>query len=218
VATARSEESLKLLQEAGIRASRDNREAVREADAVILTVKPIQFEQLANEVGGLGDGKLILSFIAGVESSVIRSRLGGFVYRCMTNIALNPVAVSGPQERRDDVVCLFNEVGSRVVWVDESLMDPLTILLGSGPALLTEVLEAFIEAGVYVGIPWDLSESIALDLLEITARMRREMRRDDIIRLIATPGGTTITALTELGPVRTTISRAFERALSRLKK
>ena len=102
-------------------------------------------------------------------------------------------------EQRKIVERIFNALGC-VVFVDESQLDAVTGLSGSGPAYVYMVIEALIDGGKKVG----LSQEVATRLTEQTVLGAAKLVRDTklhpaVLRdAVVTPGGTTIAALHEL--------------------
>jgi pyrroline-5-carboxylate reductase len=91
---------------------------------------------------------------------------------------------------------LFNAVG-KAVQVDEKLMDAVTGLSGSAPAYILLVIEALIDAGVYMGLPRNTARDLVVQtvigtstMLEITGKHPAELKD-----MITSPGGTTIHGL-----------------------
>jgi pyrroline-5-carboxylate reductase len=207
LASVRTEESRSRLESLGLRAYTDNSPVVEGSDVIILTVRPGDVKQVDFCVN-----KPLVSFVAGVPLDSLR-RLSSRPYRAMTNIGLTLVAVSGEY---DGTVNSVLSAIAPTVWVDERLVDPLTVLLGSGPAIVAELAAALVRAGVNVGIPWDLAKRAVLSLMESLPALDREFSMERVQQLVATPGGATIKALVEMAPAVAHISRAVEAALGRL--
>jgi hypothetical protein len=144
--------------------SSDNRAFVKEADIVLLSVKPQAMNKLLEEIApAVDDRKLIVSIAAGVPIEAIERKLGhgrGMrIVRCMPNtpalVGAGATALSpGEHATEADLAqarALFDAVGKTAI-VDETLLDAVTGLSGSGPAYIFLVIEALADAGVKVGL------------------------------------------------------------------
>lgn len=180
------------------------------ADTVVLAVKPHQVDGvLAGLRDHLADGALVVSIAAGVTLAQLQAGLrdGQPVVRVMPNtpalvgkgmagVVVGPAATD---EHRDRTVALLDAVGASVV-IEESAIDALTALSGSGPAYLFYVAEAMIEAGVHQG----LTRPQATDLVNQTFVGAAAMLADSgksatVLReQVTSPGGTTAAALRAL--------------------
>ena len=188
----------------------ENREAVRGRDVVLLAVKPFTLPKVLAEIkGALRPNQIVISVAAGVPLAFIESVVGKQVslFRAMPNIPVlveeGATAVAGNEattpEQQKIVEKIFRSLGV-VVFVEESQLDAVTGLSGSGPAYVYMVIEALIEGGKKMG----LSQEVATRLTEQTvlgaAKLVRDTKlhpailRDEVI----TPGGTTIAAIHEL--------------------
>ena len=214
IASRRSEVALAWLRDQwGIRTTRDNCELVREADIVLLAVKP----QVIREVlEGLSDcfqeGQVVISIAAGISTAFIESFVGRNipVIRAMPNTpalvgeAISPFCLGrhGSPEQALVASQILSAVGV-TVQVDEAMMDAVTALSGTGPAYLFYLLEGLIEAGQAVGLPETLSRALvrqtaygAAKLVVEPARSPRQLRAQ-----VTSPQGTTHAAMTWLDHV-----------------
>lgn len=212
----------------GIRVSESNGAAVREADLIVLAVKPQAMPAVLSEVGPALSGKLVVSIAAGVTVAWIRERVvqpRGIVRAMPNTPALVREGVTAlayqPDLSADDVAavrCVFEAVGS-VVAVEERLMDAVTGLSGSGPAYVFVAIEALADGGVKMGLPRATAQLLAAQTVLGAARMVLE-RGEHPARLkdqVASPGGTTIAGLhqLEIGGMRGCVMAAVEAATKR---
>jgi len=221
------EERRRFLEEEGIRTYASSREAVKEADVVIIAVKPKDVKPLLHDIKDLVKGKLIISIAAGVKLSYLEKDVpeGRFI-RAMPNIAATVKAAitsltPGAKVSREDLKVaekLFSSIGSTLI-MEEVLLDAVTGLSGSGPAYIFLVIEALAEGGVKMGIPYNKALQLASWVVYGAAKMVIETKRDpaELRKKVATPAGTTIEGLLQLeeAAVRAAFIRAVEAASKR---
>ncbi len=188
-----------------------NEDVVKQSEIIILAVQPKDLPNVLGEVFPfVTDNKLIISIAAGVRIDSMRVVLKnkGRLIRVMPNVAaLVREAVSGiycgPKTTKGDeelAVAIFNLIGKTVVIHEESLMDAVTGLSGSGPAYVFEIIEALADGGVKVG----LKREDALKLAAQTVKGAAEMilgtgKHPAVLKdMVASPGGTTIYGLAAL--------------------
>jgi pyrroline-5-carboxylate reductase len=208
IGTARRQETLKAVEDLGAEATRDNRGAVRQADLIVISVKPHHFASVAREIGEAAKGKVVVSVVAGVKLSTIERVLpGSEAYRAMPNInaliAKSTTAIA-PIERREAPSAKLAEgllgcLGS-VYWIPEEWMDAWTALVGSGPAFMAEIVDALVLGAVMVGMPRELAYKALLDAVKATAEHleRRSVHPLQLRDEVTTPAGTTIHGLIKL--------------------
>jgi pyrroline-5-carboxylate reductase len=216
----------------GITVTTDNLSAARDADIILLGVKPNQMADVVRQIApALYPNKLLISFAASVKTSAIEAATGGRipVIRAMPNtpakLGAGVTAICRGGFVTDDQMALaesiFSTVGRTVV-VDEKHMDAVTGLSGSGPAFLYIILEALAEAGVNVGLPRDVATLLAAQTTYGAARMVLEtgahpaLLKDEV----TTPGGCTVDGILELeqGGLRVTLIKAVKRATERARQ
>jgi pyrroline-5-carboxylate reductase len=203
--SVKSERGLRRIQGElpGISVTLSNRELVKDAEVVILAVKPRQVLDVIRDIGMLLDSsKLLISVVAGLSTRVLGRFTRARVIRAMPNISIlegsGVTAVSrGPRATDLDVdfTCsLFNTVG-KCYLVDEEYMNAITALSGSGPAYIAMIAEALWEAGILVGLPSDLAWSLSIDVIESGAKLLNSRKPWEIVSDVATPGGVTISGI-----------------------
>lgn len=216
----------------GIEVTTDNLAAAREADVILLGVKPVQVPTLIEHIRpALSPEKMVLSFAASVKTRSIedaaRCNLG--VVRAMPNtpamLAAGITALCAGRfvtiEQMAVAQKIFQTVGRTVV-VDEKHMDAVTGLSGSGPAFLYIIIEALAEAGVNVGLPRDVATLLAAQTTLGSARMVLETGYHPALLkdAVTTPAGCTVDGILELeeGGLRVTLIKAVKRATQRAKE
>jgi pyrroline-5-carboxylate reductase len=216
----------------GISVTTNNLLAAKQADIILLGVKPQQMDAVVRGIApALTPEKLLISFAASVKTSAIEEASGGnvSVIRAMPNTpALVGAGITaicrGKFVTTEQLVLatkIFATVG-RTVIVDEKHMDAVTGLSGSGPAFLYIIIEALAEAGVNVGLPRDIATQLAAQTTYGAAKMVLEtgshpaLLKDEV----TTPAGCTVEGILELeeGGVRVTLIKAVKRATERARE
>jgi len=206
-------------------------EAVREADLVILAVKPQVLDEVVRSLAGSLDKVVVVSIAAGVSCARLESLLpqGTVVIRVMPNtpalVGAGMAIVSGGTEADDSAVelvrSLFASIGEVIV-LDERYQDAGTAISGSGPAYFALIVDALARAGVAQGLSRDVSQALAVQTMLGTARMLADtgMHPEALVDGVASPGGTTIAALgaLEAGGVRAAFADAVAAAVRRAKE
>ena len=209
----------------GVFVSTNNAEVVKDADVVILAVKPYQVLDALMPIRNiLGNEQLLISVVAGVTTGIIEELVPSKVIRAMPNIGIvieRGVTAIAPGSRvsEDDVRRACNIFGSmgRCVVVNERYMDAITAISGSGPAFMALIFEAIWEAGLLLGIPTDISWELAVGTLETSAELLRFKRPWEVVEEVTTPGGVTIRGIkvAEEGSLRGLIMRMIEETARR---
>ena len=192
-----------LSKELGINIFLDNKFLVKSCNVIFLAVKPNQIEIVLEEIKEfITPDKLIVSVSAGVTTNFIESKLaeGVKVIRVMPN---TPVLVgegmcgicSGKNVDETDldfVEKLFSTIGKSIL-VDESQMDIVTAISGSGPAFFYKVINDIARAGENLGLEYEkaLLLSVQTALGSAKMAMNREVSMEELISNVATKGGCT---------------------------
>jgi pyrroline-5-carboxylate reductase len=227
-----AEKALKLAEQLGVRASSDNRAAVRDADIVLLALKPQAVREVLEEIKPeIKPGKLIVSVAASVPTAYMERILGHDVpvVRAMPN---TPCAIGcgmtglakgahASKEHLEIAQAMFEAVG-RVVVVEEKHIDAVTGLSASGTAFVYIILESLAEGGVKVGLPRDVSTLLAAQTMLGAARMVLDTGDHPALLkdAVTTPAGSTIDGILELedGKVRVTLIKAVMKATQRARE
>jgi pyrroline-5-carboxylate reductase len=229
VVTDTSSARLDYLKKYNITPARSNKEAVEQAEIVLLCVKPQVMDVVLADIAAVADSsKLVISIAAGITISRIEKALSSNprVIRVMPNtpaLVLSGAAglAKGSSATNEDMELaqeIFSAVGRAVV-VDEKLMDAVTGLSGSGPAFVFTVIEALSDAGVKVGIPRLLALELAAQTVFGSAKMVLDTKEHPakLRDMVTSPGGTTIAGMHELekGKLRAVLMNAVEAATRR---
>jgi pyrroline-5-carboxylate reductase len=237
IATVKREErAAALAKELGIGVTTDNREAVKGADVILLTVKPQIIADVLQEIApDIGADTLLISVAASVPTGFIEEQLaagkGGRedqlpVVRAMPNtpaaVGCGMTAICGGTHATSSHLevarTMFDAVG-RTIIVDEKHMDAVTGLSASGPAFAYIILESLAEAGVKVGLPRDIATLLAAQTMKGAASVVLETGDHPALLkdAVTTPAGCTIDGILELeeGKLRVTLIKAVVKATSR---
>jgi len=213
----------------GVRTTSDNHALVRECDVIVLAVKPQAIDKVLSQLAGDVQGRhLVVSVAAGVPVAAIEGKLpaGTRLVRAMPNTAAivlagaTAIAAGTHATDRDLGVAraLFEAVG-RVVVLDESLLDAVTGLSGSGPAYVMVMIEALADGGVKVGLHRDTALLLAAQTVYGSAKLLLETGEHPgrLKDQVTSPGGTAIAGLhtLEAGGLRRTLIDAVEAATRR---
>ncbi len=213
----------------GVEGSTDNAEAVKEADIILLCVKPqIAPKVIASIREAVHPDQLLISIMAGFTIDQLQKALvlPLPVIRAMPNTPCEigagmTVLASGNKTNGDQILfaeALFGAVGKTMV-LDEKYFDAVTGLSASGPAFIYVVIEALAEGGVKCGLPRDVSTSLVAQACLGAARMVAETGQHPAILKdhVTTPAGCTIDGLLKLeeGGLRVTMIKAVDEAARR---
>ena len=215
-----------------VKVGTSNVEAAKDADIIIIGVKPQVVEEVVREISShMTPKRLIISVAASVPTSMIEKNLPANVpvVRAMPNtpclLGAGMTAIcKGKYANADHVATtthIFDVVGRTVV-VDEKHMDAVTALSASGPAYIYIILESLAEAGVKVGLPRDTATLLAAQTALGASRVVLETGDHPALLkdAVTTPAGCTIDAIMELeeGKLRVTLIKAVVKAAQRAKE
>lgn len=202
------------------------------AAALVVALKPQMFREAGLELRPFaGSSTLVVSVMAGITIASISQVCGGNVVRAMPNtpaaigrgitVAVAAGTVSAAQRAVADA--LLRAIGS-VEWTsDETLMDAVTAVSGSGPAYVFLLAEELARAGIEAGLPPGLATRLARETVAGSGELlhRSELDSATLRRNVTSPGGTTAAALDVLmGPdgMQSLLTRAVAAATRRSKE
>lgn len=219
-------ERLKQLQERyGIHTFTDNAEAARQADVVVLSVKPQRLDRvLVGLKGAIQPSALVLSIVAGASIDKISRGLGHkIIVRSMPNtpaqigegITVWTASEGVSEEQLEMTRQVLGALGEEIFVEEENYLDMATALSGTGPAYVFLFMEAMVDAGVHLGFPRRIAERLVAQT--VRGSVDYYTHREDPVHLarlrneVTSPGGTTAVALyyLEKAGFRTAISRAI---------
>ena len=194
---------------AKIRTMRDNAEAVKNADIVVLCVKPFLVSDVIEEImPALADDALLVSFAAGITLSQLALVTGKRpLFRVIPNTAMaicqsmTCIAVSDDTntECQNTVLKLFARVGKAMI-IDETLMDAATVVASCGTAFALRYLRAAMAAAVEIGFRPAVAEAMIAQTMLGAALLVSELGHHPEVAIdkVTTPKGITIKGLTEM--------------------
>lgn len=218
-----------LADELGITVAETNCELVKEADIILVIVKPNIIKTVLSEISHcLMPPKWCISIAAGVSTSIIEEILQSgtpvvrvmpntpaMVYEGMATICAGKHAEEEHVQRTQE---LLQAVGKAII-VKEYLMDATTALGGSGPAFIFLIIEALTDAGVQLGLSNKDATTIAAQMVLGAAKMviSTDEHPAALKNKVTSPGGTTAAGLYQLehSGVRSAIIDAVVAATTR---
>ncbi len=220
----------KVATQFGIAVSTDNAQIAATADVVVLAVKPQMLKEVAVELAGsLGHKPLIISLAAGITTTSILNWLGAeqSIVRCMPNTPsqLREGAsglyanINVTPEQKELADTMLKAVGI-VEWLpEESLINAVTAVSGSGPAYFFLVMEAMIDAGVAQGLTRECARELTLQTALGAAILAKQSNVDiaELRQRVTSPKGTTEQAIKsfENDEIRAMFSRAMQACANR---
>jgi pyrroline-5-carboxylate reductase len=225
----RADHLKELETEYGIKTFSDNRRLAAASNLVVLAVKPQVVDRVLDQMAdAFAPDTLLVSIAAGVPIRSLEARLPEHVriVRAMPNTAAIALAgatgiAPGSRATQEDIdVCqsLFAAIGRSVV-LDESLIDAVTGLSGSGPAYVMVIIEALADGGVKVGLHRDTALLLAAQTVYGSAKLLLETGEHPgrLKDMVTSPGGTAIAGLhtLESGGLRRTLIDAVDTATKR---
>jgi pyrroline-5-carboxylate reductase len=216
---------------------RSNREAVENGDYVFLAVKPQALRSVLEEIApaarerlAAGKPPVLVSMAAGWSIGAIKAVAGAAmpVVRIMPNtpalISRGMIALAASPELSAEKIAELETIltaAGDVDRLDESYLDAVTALSGSGPAFAYLFIEALADGGVRAGLPRDKALRYAAQTVLGSAAMVRETGKHpgELKDMVCSPGGTTIAGVAALekaafrGAVMQAVEAAWKRAV-----
>ncbi len=195
----------------GVRTARDNSDAAQAADILVLAVKPQEMRTVTQQISAMlkSNSPLIISVAAGIRASDIQRWAAGLpVVRCMPNRpALQGCGMTGlfatpdvDANGRRVAEQILGAVGATLWLEEESHMDAVTAISGSGPAYFFLLIEMMEQAGVQLGLSAEISRKLATETAYGSGLMAREASESPatLRQQVTSKGGTTEAALKHL--------------------
>ena len=229
VAADPAQSQLDVLSALGIATTTDNARAVAEADIIVLAVKPQITGDVLQALPALRADQLVISIVAGIDTRSLGDWLPDQqpIVRCMPNTpALLGAGITGlfanssvNDAQRQEAQDILNGVGSSVWVAEETQLDAVTAVSGSGPAYYFLLMESMVASARALGLDADASRKLVVETARGAALMACEPDADPatLRRNVTSPGGTTEAALNVMQEqgLPTTVDNALKAAKDR---
>ncbi|MCX7991002.1 MAG: pyrroline-5-carboxylate reductase [Proteobacteria bacterium] len=205
--------------------------SLSKSDYILIAVKPQQMDELLKEIKGFIKNQTIISIAAGISTTSIKEKIGDKkVVRAMPNTpALIGKGITGvyldPKIENDEKLFIekvLSTLGSTIFVDKEEDIDKITALSGSGPAYVYFLMEAFIDAGVYLGLSRETAKKLVISTFCGSSILAESSDKSisELKEMVTSPGGTTIYGLSELesNAVKSAVIKAVNRAYERAKE
>ena len=218
-----SPEAQKIIKDKyGISVTGDNRDAVKSADLVILSVKPQVLPVVMSELKGkIPSGSLVFSIIAGMPITTIQRGLSHkAVIRSMPNtpaqISAGLTVWTGSEDvsdsQRVEARVILDAMGKELYVEHEDSLNMATAVSGTGPTYVFLLAEALIDAAVHLGFSRRDARMIVLETLKgsVDFALQSDLHLAQLRNMVTSPGGTSAEAIYQLekGGMRTILSKA----------
>lgn len=220
-----SEKSLEKFKNSNITVFQNNTDAAKNADAVVLAVKPNIYPAVLKELAEIEniESKLIITIAPGFEIKKTKSFFKNdiCVIRAMPNTpamvgeAMSVICYEPPVGEKELQIakCVFESIGKMCV-LPEKLLNATVALNGSSPAYVFMLIEAMADAAVRDGIARNTAYEIAAQSVLGSAKMILETKKHpgELKDMVCSPAGTTIDAVAALEEhgFRNSIMKAME--------
>jgi pyrroline-5-carboxylate reductase len=195
-----------LAQRTGILYARDIAPYIASASTLLLACKPQQLESLPSAYAQLTAGKLVVSILAGVTLKRLRAAFPDArnIVRTMPNTPGQigaGVTAYAPLQSLDasDQLAIDAILGAlgQFVLVEESDLDAVTALSGSGPAYVFAFVEALRDAGIALGLKPETASMLAVETMAGSGLLLKNSGQSPqaLREAVTSPGGTTAAAL-----------------------
>ena len=205
------EQRNRLQETLGVAVFEDVGEACKNAELIILAVKPQIVPEVADQVKEGADlgGKMLLSIVAGVTIKTLEDLFGNIaIARTMPNTpALLGLGATGlylsPQtsdSQRMEMIKIIEAFGICVTVKQEELLNAVTAVSGSGPAYFFLMIEEMIKTSVKLGLSSDEAKKLTLQtaLGAATMASNGDVEPDKLLQRVTSPNGTTHVAITAM--------------------
>lgn len=190
----------------------ENAEVAAKSEVIFIGVKPGMVLGALRDLAPRIADKLVISLAGGVRIASMEKTANARFMRALTNTpsAICQAATGiarGSRSTKEDVDLakkIFGAIGV-VVEIEESQIDIVTALSGSGPAFVYAIIDALAAGGLKLGLPKNVSTELAIQTVLGAAELMREskMSAEDLIKMVVTPGGTTAAGLAVMEKMKT---------------
>ena len=178
-------------------------------DTVLIGIKPQMLDGLAPAIRArMAPGALVLSILAGAMTATLsklfpETRIVRLMPNLSAELGLSPLGLfsSNLSSAEREALAKFVAPLGTPIWIEnESQMDAVTALAGSGPAFVYRFIDAMAKGGEAAGLPADTSARLALATVEGAARLAAASSASPaaLAQRVTSPGGTTAAGLAVL--------------------
>ena len=206
----------------GVSVTSDNLKAVKNADIVILSVKPQVLPGVTADLKGkIPASSLVFSIVAGMPISTIQKGLSHkAVIRTMPN---TPAQISAgmtvwtasnevSETQREEARVILGAMGKELYVEHEDFLNMATAVSGTGPTYVFLLAEALVDAAVHLGFSRREARFIVLETLKgsVEFALQSDKHLAELRNMVTSPGGTSAEAIYQLekGGMRTILSKA----------
>jgi pyrroline-5-carboxylate reductase len=205
-------------------------DAIAGMDMIVLAVKPQILPQVLEQIGRqVTAQQLVISIVAGITATQIANgiKAPAAIVRTMPNTpALLGLGITGlfadeycSLQQKEQAKQLMSAAGETVWLQDESLIDVVTAVSGSGPAYFFYLIEAMRKAGARLGLPPDVAAKLALHTAYGASAMaiKSDVDVSELRQRVTSKGGTTQAAIEclQAGGFETLVDAAVSAATER---
>ena len=189
-------------------------ERIKDFDTIILAIKPQDAKWIYADLKNfIEPNQLIISIMAGITIDALKEQLGHVsIIRAMPNtpaqLGMGITGFTASKETKiQDILKadnLLNSTGKTIFFDDETKLDAVTALSGSGPAYFYFIVSAMIEAGKQMGINEHVASLLVKQTMNGAFHLMNtsENNLDELIRSVASKGGTTEAALSKFNELK----------------
>ncbi|XP_033640360.1 pyrroline-5-carboxylate reductase 2-like [Asterias rubens] len=231
-ASAPTSRNLKVIKEMGVNCTNSNKEIVTKNQTIFIAVKPNMVSNVLKEISpAVTHNHMLVSLAAGISVEFIESRLpvGARVIRAMPNTPCGigegaTMFTCGSAVKEEDKILTekyFRSLGYCMEG-DETMIDAVMAVSGSGPAYAYIAIDALADGGVKMGLPREIAIKLAAQTLLGSAKLvlQGDKHPSELKDDVCSPGGTTIDAIHQLekGGFRKCLIEAVEAACLKAKE
>ena len=197
------------LKKLGVTITNDNHFAVKEADYILLCVKPYKVEEVLTQLkDNFTTNKILISVATGISLQTYQNILsqGMSIFRAMPNTAASVeesiTCICGNSKDENilnEIKTIFNPIGETVV-INEELMNAATVIGACGIAYVLRFIRAMIQGGIEIGFDTQTATKIVTQTVKGAAELLIEngLHPEQEIDKVTTPKGCTIAGLNEM--------------------
>lgn len=216
----------------GVTSTTSNKTAVKDADIVILAIKPQVLPDVSEQLlGSFNSNQLLISIMAGVDTKTLKKSLGHHsIVRTMPNtpaqvgqgMTVWTATSDVTKEQQSMAQALLAALGEEVFVTRESDLDMATALSGTGPAYVFLFMEALVDAGVHLGFSRRVAQKLVLQTVKgsVDFALQSDSHLAELRNKVTSPGGTTADAIyhMEKGGLRTVLSKSVFAAFQKSRR